>query len=506
MLTESFLSLCFEIVGRFINNYGMRKIILLAFAISSLFSNQCFASSGDVSDCYDLATYYLRGSGADIGGSKEYLEVVHAMSDITAKYGWSTYVEDIEYPAVGITPARLISAFVSAGKAYSYGKSVQLGSNALRKRYSSVRSNCPETKYIIVGYSQGATAAARAMSSLDSRRVEFVMLLGDPENNLPEGAGLFPSACFGGVLSPWRTYAPNCRTYHGVFGGREPYEARGFEGKYSSWCNRNDYICGSSRNPLRNSGHTSYATSGEISWGMAYLAKKYLKYKPVETERPLIDNVVMYRAPEMRLSSIDNGLSDEGSDAEITKPDDVAVWRGGTSYYLRWRSAPKDAKYLLLRLNGYDLGYVDASDGEFEVRDVNFSENNELSLMWMREDGELGDESVVAVADSEPEIDAINVGIAESKVTATDKEDGSIKRETIKDNKHVASRNNKRESASKNTSSDTNSNDETQETVSGDTIIPANGFHFWNEEEAFKVIIGVVGISGLLSLLILRRR
>jgi hypothetical protein len=239
---------------------------------------------------------------------------------------------------------------------------------------------------------------SQAVPDFDAEYVDFVMLLGDPNTYLPEGEGMAPLACSGGVLSSWRTYVPNCRTNAGVFGARKPYESPNLAGKYSLWCNRDDYICGSSKNPLNNSGHTEYASSGEIVWGIAKLAKKYLHTKGGGTEMPVFSTVAFSE------ESFDE-LVDDSPGVGPAIPEEVVVWRDGDVLRLKWRS-PDDAAYLMLRFNGIDLGYVDAALGEFEIRDVDFSRNYELRVAWMEKDGNLGEPLAIAsedVSDVAPE-------------------------------------------------------------------------------------------------------
>ena len=82
-------------------------------------------------------------------------------------------------------------------------------------------------------------------------------------------------------------------------------------------------------------------------------------------------------------------------------------------------------KYLLLCLNGYDLGYVESLAGEIEIRDIDWSEENNVTLLPMAEDGELSDEAEIAeVADertvSPPEVIVSPVANAPSAAESTD--------------------------------------------------------------------------------------
>jgi hypothetical protein len=90
-----------------------------------------------------------------------------------------------------------------------------------------------------------------------------------------------------------------------------------------------------------------------------------------------------------------------------------------------WNAVEAPEKYLLLRLNGYDLGYVESLAGEIEIRDVDWNEENNVTLLPMAEDGELSDEAEIAeVADertvSPPEVIASPVADAPSAAESTD--------------------------------------------------------------------------------------
>jgi len=367
------------------------KYFLTILAICLTGSACCFAeeSAGDLYywPCYDLEIIFARGSGGARYETDEFKAVADAAQSITNSYNLITMTFDLDYPAVDVdSPAHLIGAFVSAGKAYAFGNSVRDGVTSLREHYSVQAENCPDMDFALVGYSQGAMVVSQAADMFDAERLKFVMLLGDPNTYFPEGEGLFPAACSGGALSSYRTYAPNCRTYEGAFGGRKPYESVKHVGKYSLWCNREDYICGSSKNPLKNSGHTSYASSGAVDMGLTLLARKYLQPYTPTSESPLRG----VRKFEGDLS-VDYELVDDGAaGANIDAPSDVYFWRDDDVLRLHWQ-APSVAKYLLLRFNGVDLGYVDASLGEFEIRDVDFAQGYNLALAWMDATGEMGE-------------------------------------------------------------------------------------------------------------------
>ena len=381
----------------------IKKVLILAFLFSIVFGSR--ASAYEINPdigCHELEVVYARGSGAEQDMSKEFNMVINAAMDISSKYSKTLVVSDLHYEAVGVsTPGHLLGAYISAGKAYAFGRSVRGGVENMKEYYRERNAMCPDEKWILVGYSQGAMVMSQALEAFNEDSLLFVMLLGDPNTYLPEGAGLFPSACRGGKLSEWRTYAPNCYTHKGVFGGREPYELAKFSGRYSLWCNRNDYICGSSKNPFINSGHSSYEELGEIKWGMTYLAKKYLgavnnsrnslKMRSLAADLETVDDDGF----ESLINSTDNKAS---SAVDVDMPSGVKALRDEDKLYLYWNNAPD---YVLLRLNGVDLGYVDGVLGEAVIVDMEPEGENRLEVFGMSEAGDLSDMIALDVNDND---------------------------------------------------------------------------------------------------------
>ena len=201
------------------------------------------------------------------------------MAKVAKRRGYSYRVTDLDYPAVSVSsPINALGAKIGGGKAFAFGRSVSTGVNNLRQKYKDTMKMCPDTKWVLGGYSQGALVAARAVSSFEASKVIYVGLFGDPWTNLPEGKGLLPSACFGRDMSNYRIYAPVCTTNAGSLGAKSPYVPSGLNGKYGLWCNKNDYICGSSRSLLKNSGHLKYASKKAFIW-MADLVERRLSRK-----------------------------------------------------------------------------------------------------------------------------------------------------------------------------------------------------------------------------------
>ena len=408
----------------------MKKILIFLTIFSLNIGNflPCLALQDDgleglhVAPCTDLEIIFARGSGGKRFETEEFAAVRKAGEKITQDYMISVLSTDLDYPAVAMdNPVRLVGAFVSAGKSYAYGNSVSNGIANLKRHYQFRHAECPDMKFALAGYSQGAAVVADAANAFSADDLKFVLLLGDPNTYLPEGEGLFAEACNGGKLSQYRTYVPNCRTFKGSLGARDPYEAGVHAGKYSLWCNREDYICGSSKNPLKNSGHLIYASSGQIERAIDYLADKFLeKYEPSNI-RPFSLNSVASISPQ---------LVDDGNGAEIEAPD-VIVWRVGDVLKLKWQ-APAKAKHLLLRFNNIDLGYIDAGLGEFEIRDIDFADDYNLAFAWMDEDGDLGDFDMVEsseISDVAPANIGEDVGVEKDNNDGTDEYDEELKSE-----------------------------------------------------------------------------
>ena len=196
---------------------------------------------------------------------------------LAAKQAKMSYrVTNLEYEAVAISAGNALGIYVSAGEAYSFGRSVEGGVNQL-EYYLRTRSSCANTYWVLTGYSQGAMVVANTLKSFDVDKVVYVAMLGDPKLYLPEGEGFYPLACRGENLSRYRVYVPNCDTDNGILGARKPYELEDFAGRYGLWCNDNDFICGSSKNPLNNKGHSLYEENG-VYYTLAMQVLKRLNY------------------------------------------------------------------------------------------------------------------------------------------------------------------------------------------------------------------------------------
>jgi hypothetical protein len=206
--------------------------------------------------------------------------------------------------------------------------------------------------------------------------------------------------------------------------------------------------------------------------------------------------------------SVDYELVDDGvAGANIDAPSEVYIWRDGDVLRLHWQ-APSAAKYLLLRFNGVDLGYVDASLGEFEIRDVDFVQEYNLTLAWMDATGEMGEfaqKESVNITDEAPIIESnedVVVEVAEIIEPPVVVERAPVVSSVI-------------------TSGGLNSGLDLPAIVpkvqakatdnSGVVAVPVTkqagvGLKFSDKSNIVGIVMGMLGAGGLLTLFIIRRR
>ena len=356
--------------------------IILVLAVGVVPAESCFAWNDNpyVDNCPHLEVMFARGSGAEPYNSEVYSAVHDGLEQEYKNFGMTYRLSEVDYPAVPIANLQQIfEAYISAGRAYEFGASVEAGVQDVLDYRDYIRWKCPDSKFVLIGYSQGAMVVKDAAKSFDAEEFGYLLAIGDPETYLPEGEGWFPRACTSSPidysLSRWRLYAPECHTFEGLFGGAKPYEPEQFRNKYALVCNENDYICGSSHNPFRNGGHTEYASSGIVSWAVNELCDAKLRRFWMEleglTERPIASWSVA------RL-------------ANAEKPSVLFEMRriGNDRLLLSW-DAPPGADYVFISLNGVVLGYIDAARGELEMREVDFDRENLVGLSFVSQDGEM---------------------------------------------------------------------------------------------------------------------
>ncbi len=239
------------------------RYLIFTLAIASggiLIANSSPTKLVHAEGCSDVKIIFVRGSGGERYNTDHYLAFKSAMESKLNTSSLKYEIDDLDYPAIGVGVDNFdvtLGAYIGRGDAYAFGDSIKTG---VKNLVSTVKTDtCKNTKYIFAGYSQGALVIPTALSKIDSDKVIYSALFGDPKIYLPEGAGLFPDACKGKNLSEYRAYVPNCRAYAGLLGARKPYVSDGYTGKVGTWCNRYDVFCSSY---LSIKDHLAYATDG----------------------------------------------------------------------------------------------------------------------------------------------------------------------------------------------------------------------------------------------------
>lgn len=238
--------------------------------------------------CSNVQLVFARGSGQALEAS-EYdrfrAQVIkHINGSLLAvksyELGTEPY-EGFQYPAVDVADlsnGNAIGAKLSAGMANDYGESVKQGVNELHAYLSKRIASCPDTKFILGGYSQGAQVIGQALIDMPEQvrpHIVFTGLFGDPKLYLPEGRGINPPACRGEDFSWWRRGIEECATDNGSLAARTPYLPLYAEQSTGLWCNAHDFVCGSSKFLWDKEGHGEYAAvNGAIDQAAAEAAER----------------------------------------------------------------------------------------------------------------------------------------------------------------------------------------------------------------------------------------
>ena len=230
------------------------KITLLLFLTLAFTWFSPTISSLEKTECSSLEFIFARGSGQSMNDSdfkayKEAIELKKGNNNV------SFHELSRNYPAVAVGFNMALGAIVSAGNSYEFGESVEKGVSELVGYIRTESKNCPNKQFVLAGYSQGAVVIDKSLTKIDSNKVFYVANFGDPKLYLPEGK----RACKNIGLSDYRVYVPDCSVEEGVLSGIKPYQPDGYKNKLGVWCNKSDFMCGSSLNLLNiMHGHTSY--------------------------------------------------------------------------------------------------------------------------------------------------------------------------------------------------------------------------------------------------------
>lgn len=226
--------------------------------------------------CDDIIFVFARGSGEQLGDTSVMAwqtELRNQLHGTGLRFSFyelgSTSYDGYQYPAVAVSGTlgsylTMLGAYVSSGSTFAFGDSVKQGKGELKAYIAQISSACPNTKFVLGGYSQGAMVISGTLDELDANKILYVATFGDPKLYLPEGNDRFlgvipkiPDACFGKNLSAYRISVSDCFAYEGVLGGYRPYQPSAYIGKIGVWCNDSDIMCSSG---LSTGDHVLYIT------------------------------------------------------------------------------------------------------------------------------------------------------------------------------------------------------------------------------------------------------
>ncbi|WP_181065751.1 cutinase family protein [Rathayibacter sp. AY1C1] len=271
----------------------------IAATLIGLGASPAAASAVDAG-CATVDAVFARGSGQTVAESgreaERFRAEIQRRVDSVSYYELGTEeIEGDQYPAVpvgGSHPINSGGAFITSGGALTYGNSVNEGVDELTKYIRARIALCgDETLFILGGYSQGAQVVGETynerLTDAERDHVVFNALFGDPKLYLPEGESewhrdegawvpeyVAPFCDGEREKSTWRRTVPDCNTDNGSLGARVPYVPASWSTSTGLWCNDDDFVCGSSKNPFTVSGHVYSDVGGAIDDGVLEAVEK----------------------------------------------------------------------------------------------------------------------------------------------------------------------------------------------------------------------------------------
>lgn len=273
------------------------SVLVLVVASIPHFYHQITQVSAKTTDCTNVHFVFARGSGSSLNAGDHQSWHTNLQQILKRSTLKTTFYElgtddhgGAKYPAVGIgndSPFGIftaVGALVSAGESYKFGTSIQQGIDELKNYITEVATKCPQTKFVLGGYSQGAMVISKALPQLDANKIIYAATFGDPKLYLPEGQGSDPPACHRQNLSNYRADIPDCYTDEGILGGLQPYQPDNYLDKLGAWCNDQDLMCGSSWNFTDLLGaHLGYTSQNRYAHAANVISQKLATAFPAQT-------------------------------------------------------------------------------------------------------------------------------------------------------------------------------------------------------------------------------
>lgn len=186
------------------HRFRIRYFALAGFVVlASSFQLTHTLATTDTTDCADVEFIFARGSGEELSSGTyrawESSLISELNQELVAQPPTYHFYElgsepqqGAQYPAVRVSGdlegiINLGGAAISGGDAYVFGESVSTGVAELKAYMGRIASVCPQTKFVLGGYSQGAMVLTRSLPNLDPNNIIYVATFGDPKLYLPEG-------------------------------------------------------------------------------------------------------------------------------------------------------------------------------------------------------------------------------------------------------------------------------------------------------------------------------
>ena len=226
-----------RIVSRRFGAVGLLALVAFGAGFGGL------AQPAGAAECKPYIFIGARGSGqADgfgnvVGATEAKLQSLAAGSGLVESIALNTsdgyravpVYTDADLAALGeaaLTRNVNLAATIGVGRLRSYDSSVADGKSALTSMIERLAGDCPTSKFLLSGYSQGAQVVQDVVQNLGSAlrsRIRGVAVFGDPRFN-PYGSGTT------GTFNPAR---------HGLLGQRPPSTGVAT----ASWCIAGDPVC-----------------------------------------------------------------------------------------------------------------------------------------------------------------------------------------------------------------------------------------------------------------------
>lgn len=159
--------------------------------------------------------------------------------------------DPLVYPAVGANPTSIATL--------AYTQSVQAGVAALKSRVAEFARGCPNTKIVLIGFSQGAQVVHQGAAGLaadTAGHISGVALIADPRRNMVinDSSWINFTWSLKGQLVADRAAAP----FNGAAGPGPRFGSPLAMGRVASFCHAGDWVCNSAPTNAALPFHTSW--------------------------------------------------------------------------------------------------------------------------------------------------------------------------------------------------------------------------------------------------------